>query len=173
LTVTVRSWVQMGLVAFFPFYFVNILKGNPIMVGKLLTVFLIAGAAGTLIGAPIADRFGYKRFFVLTMAVISPLLLIFLQVKGPWLFLMLAVVGAFLVSTFSVTIVMAQQLLPDRLGMASGLMVGFAIGMGGIGAAVMGRVADLWGVLAVLQITAFLPIPAALVAMLIPYPPRT
>ncbi len=172
LAVTVRSWVQMGLMAFIPFYFVNVLEGDPLMVGKLLTVFLMAGAAGTLLGAPIADRVGHKRFFVVTMVLLTPLLWLFLHCEGWWHFLVLGLAGAFLISTFSVTVVMAQQVLPDRLGMAAGLMVGFAIGMGGIGAAVLGSVADAWGVVTVLRITAFLPVAAALFAAAIPYPPQ-
>ena len=172
LAVSVRSWVQMGLMAFIPFYFVTVLKGDPLMVGKLLTVFLVAGAIGTLVGAPVADRVGHKRFFVLTMVVLTPLLWLFLHCEGWWYFLVLGLVGAFLVSTFSVTVVMAQQVLPDRLGMAAGLMVGFAIGMGGIGAAVLGSVADTYGVVTVLRITALLPIAAALAAAAIPYPPQ-
>ncbi len=172
LAVTVRSWVQMGLVAFVPFYFVNVLKGDPLFVGKLLTGFLIAGAVGTMVGAPIADRLGHKRFFITTMLLLVPLLTLFLHSRGAWLFWTLCLAGGVLVSTFSVTVVMAQQMLPDRLGMASGLMVGFAIGAGGIGATVLGSVADIWGVLKVLQVTSFLPALAALMALLIPYPPR-
>jgi len=171
LAVTVRSWVQMGLVAFVPFYFVHVLKGDPLFVGKLLTGFLIAGAAGTMLGAPIADRVGHKRFFVVTMLLLVPLLMLFLRSDGASLFWILCGAGGLLVSTFTVTVVMAQQMLPDRLGMASGLMVGFAIGAGGIGATVLGSVADSWGVLKVLQITAFLPAVAALTAFMIPYPP--
>ncbi len=172
LAVTVRSWVQMGLVAFVPFYFVHVLEGDPLFVGKLLTGFLIAGAVGTMVGAPIADRVGHKRFFIATMLLLVPLLMLFLQSTGAWVFWILCLAGGVLVSTFSVTVVMAQQMLPDRLGMASGLMVGFAIGAGGIGATVLGSVADIWGVLKVLQMTSLLPAVAALLALLIPYPPR-
>jgi MFS transporter, FSR family, fosmidomycin resistance protein len=172
LSVTVRSWVQMGLVAFIPFYYVNVLQGDPVIVGKLLTILLIGGAVGTLIGAPIADRFGHKRFLVATMVLLLPLLWLFLRVEGFWLSVVLALVGGVLVSTFTVTIVMAQQILPDRLGIASGLMVGFAIGAGGIGATILGGVADVWGVLTVLRITTWLPILGFILAILIPYQDR-
>jgi FSR family fosmidomycin resistance protein-like MFS transporter len=172
LAVTMRSWVQMGLVAFIPFYFVNILNGDPIRVGKLISVFLIAGAFGTLLGAPVADRFGPKRFFVVSMALMTPLLWLFMQVEGLWLYIVLGLVGAVLVSTFSVTIVMAQQILPDRLGVASGLMVGFAIGTGGIGATFLGWLADYWGVTMVLRLTAWLPLIGMLFTLCMPYPPR-
>jgi FSR family fosmidomycin resistance protein-like MFS transporter len=172
LAVTVRSWVQMGLIAFIPFYFVDVLKGDPIVVGKLMTLLLMTGAVGTLVGAPIADRVGHKRFFVITGALMTPLLLFFIQSKGIWLYISLGVVGSVLVSTFSVTIVMAHQILPDRLGVASGLMTGFAIGAGGIGATMLGSVADVWGVITVLKITAWMPILGVLFALWMPYPPR-
>ncbi len=172
LAVTMRSWVQMGLVAFIPFYFVNILEGDPVLVGKLISVFLIAGAFGTLVGAPVADRFGHKRFFVVSMALMTPLLWLFMQVEGVRLYLVLGLVGAVLVSTFSVTIVMAQQILPDRLGVASGLMVGFAIGTGGIGATFLGWLADYWGVVMVLRLIAWLPLIGVMFTLGMPYPPR-
>ncbi|MGQ9857240.1 MAG: MFS transporter [Thermodesulfobacteriota bacterium] len=168
--VTIRSLIHMGIVAFVPFYLVDVLKAGGVAAGKMVTVFLMAGAAGTLIGAPIADRVGHKRFFVASMLILIPVLWAFLAAEGLAAFALLAMAGAVLVSSFSVTIVMAQQVLPDRLGMASGLMVGFAIGTGGIAATVMGSVADAWGVLRVLQITAALPALGALLAMTIPYP---
>lgn len=170
LAVTVRSLIHMGIVAFVPFYFVDVLKAGAGTAAKMVTVFLMSGAAGTLIGAPIADRFGHKRFFVGSMAVLLPLLWAFLGAQGAAAFALLGLAGAVLVSSFSVTIVMAQHVLPDRLGMASGLMVGFAIGTGGIAATVLGSVADVWGVLRVLQITAALPVLGLLLALAIPYP---
>jgi FSR family fosmidomycin resistance protein-like MFS transporter len=172
LAVTMRSWVQMGLVAFIPFYFVNVLEGDPILVGKLISVFLIAGAVGTLLGAPVADRFGHKRFFAASMALMTPLLWLFMRVEGFRLYMLLGLIGAVLVSTFSVTIVMAQQILPERLGVASGLMVGFAIGTGGIGATFLGWLADYWGVVMVLRLVAWLPLIGVLFTLCMPYPPR-
>lgn len=169
--VTVRSLIHMAIVAFVPFYLVDVLKSTPSEAGKMVTVFLLSGAVGTLLGAPIADRFGHKRYFVATMALLSPVLWFFLQSRGANALALIAVAGAILVSSFSVTIVMAQRILPDRLGVASGLMVGFAIGMGGIGATIMGSVADAWGVFRVLEIAALLPILGTAVAIAIPYTP--
>jgi len=170
LAVTVRSLIHMGIVAFVPFYFVDVLKAGAGTAAKMVTVFLMSGAAGTLIGAPIADRLGHKRFFVGSMVLLLPLLWAFLAAEGVAAFALLGLAGAVLVSSFSVTIVMAQHVLPDRLGMASGLMVGFAIGTGGIAATVLGSVADVWGVLRVLQITAALPVLGLILALAIPYP---
>ena len=82
LIVTMRSWIQMGLVSYIPFYYINYLKGDPLLAGKMVTTFLVSGTVGTLIGAPLADRWGHKRFLTLTMAVVTPLLFLFLNMEG-------------------------------------------------------------------------------------------
>lgn len=166
--VILRSWVYSGITSFVPFYYVSVLGGQEVDTWRLLTTFLLAGVAGTALGAPLAEKVGPKRFFVVTVALTTPLTLWFLHAHGPWMYLAMALDGAFLVSTWSVVMVMAQQILPDRAGMASGLMVGFAIGTGGIGATVLGSVADRWGVASVLQIVAFLPLLSGLVGCFVP-----
>jgi FSR family fosmidomycin resistance protein-like MFS transporter len=80
----------------------------------------------------------------------------------------LAITGMVLISTFSVTVVMAQTLLPEHLGMVSGLMVGFAIGTGGIGVTLLGTIADHWGVPMSLKAILFLPCIAFLLSLLLP-----
>jgi len=124
---------------------------------------------GTVVGAPLAEKVGPKRFFVVSIAIITPLM-VWLQVLQPglWLYIVLALVGAVLLSTWSVVIVMGQQLLPDRAGTVSGMLVGFAMGLGGIGATLMGVVADHWGVATVMQIVTVLPLLSAVVALFIP-----
>ncbi len=89
---------------------------------------------------------------------------------GPWLFVVLTLVGMALISSFTVTIVMAQRLLPHRLGVASGLMVGFAIGAGGFGVTLLGVVADHFGALAALKTIVFLPVAGLGLALMIRYP---
>jgi len=158
LIVTMRSWIQMGLVTFIPFYYINYLKGDSLLAGKMVTTFLISGTIGTLLGARLADRWGHKFFLTLTMLLMIPLLFLFLQIQGWGAFVVLALSGFVLIASFSVTVVMAQDLLPGKLGMASGLMVGFAIGTGGIGVTLLGLVADTWGVPTALQTMTVLPI---------------
>ncbi|MBU4563922.1 MAG: MFS transporter [Desulfarculus sp.] len=167
--VTLRAWVHTGIAAFIPFYYVSVLHGDAVTGGSLLTVFLTAGVVGTVVGAPLAEKVGPKRFFVVSIAVITPLM-VWLQVLQPglWLYIVLALVGAVLLSTWSVVIVMGQQLLPDRAGTVSGMLVGFAMGLGGIGATLMGVVADHWGVATVMQIVTVLPLLSAVVALFIP-----
>ncbi|MCB2190910.1 MAG: MFS transporter [Deltaproteobacteria bacterium] len=167
--VVVRAWVHTGIATFIPFYFVSVLHGDPVTAGSLLTIFLAAGVVGTLAGAPLAEKMGPKRFFVISVAIVTPLM-IWLQMLQPGmlLYIVLALVGGVLLSSWSVCIVMGQQILPDRAGTVSGMLVGFAMGLGGVGATLMGVVADHWGVNSVIHIITVLPLLSALVALFIP-----
>jgi len=169
-TVVMRSWIQLGLMTYIPFYFIQHLKGDPLYSGKLVTVFLLGGVAGTIFGSMLADRWGHKEYLVYSLVATSLLSPLVLVAAGPWLFVVLILVGMALISTFTVTIVMAQRLLPHRLGVASGLMVGFAIGAGGFGVTLLGVVADHFGVAAALKTILFLPLVGLTCALLIRYP---
>jgi FSR family fosmidomycin resistance protein-like MFS transporter len=169
--VVMRSWTQMGLMTYIPFYYINYLKGSPLFAGKLVSVFLVCGAAGTLIGAPFADRWGYRFFVRLSMllsTVTLPAFFLPAVQKSILIFFVLGLQGFFLISTFSVTIVMAQKLLPHRLGIASGLLVGFAIGTGGIGVTLLGIVADHYGVPAALQSIMIIPLAGFIMSLFLP-----
>jgi FSR family fosmidomycin resistance protein-like MFS transporter len=170
--VIMRSWTQMGLLSYIPFYYINYLKGDPVFAGNLIFVFLACGAAGTLIGAPFADRWGHRFFIRLTMFLATinlPLMFVPFIANSYLLFVVLGLEGMILVSTFSVTIVMAQRLLPNRLGVASGLMVGFAIGTGGIGVTLLGIVADNFGVPVALESIMILPFIGFLLSLIVKY----
>jgi FSR family fosmidomycin resistance protein-like MFS transporter len=171
--VSLRSWAHMGLITFAPFYYIQVLKGDAITGGRLVFLFLMGGVVGTLIGAAIADRIGHKYYFCLSMILSVPLLWLFLQVGGIWVFIILFLVGLLLISSFSVTIVMGQRILKNRLGMASGLTVGFVIGMGGVGAGLLGVVADSWGVMTVLKLIVYMPAAGFIPALMIPYDFKT
>jgi MFS transporter, FSR family, fosmidomycin resistance protein len=169
--VMVRSWIQAGLMSYIPFYYINYLKGDSLYAGKLVFVFLLGGAIGTLAGAPLADRWGHKRYLFMSM-LLSALLLPFtlMIAEGALLFVALGLVGMIVISTFSVTVVMAQRLLPSNLGVASGLMVGFAIGAGGICVTFLGVVADHFGVPFALKSIAFLPLIGIILCLMLKYP---
>ena len=172
--VIMRSWTQMGLLSYIPFYYINYLKGDPVYAGKLISVFLLGGAAGTLAGAPLADRWGYRLYISLTMAVAALTFpLIFLLEGFPLLLSMtLFWLGMVLVSTFSVTVVMSQKLLPRSLGIASGLTTGFAIGAGGIGVTLLGIVADRFGVPFALKSIFIFPVVGFILTLMLKYPVR-
>jgi FSR family fosmidomycin resistance protein-like MFS transporter len=168
--VTMRSWAHMGLITFIPFYYINVLKGDPFTGGRLVFIFLMGGVVGTMIGAVIADRIGHKYYFSLSMILSVPLLLLLLYATGIWVFFILFLTGMVLISSFSVTIVMGQMILRNRLGMASGLMMGFVIGMGGVGAGLLGIIADAWGVFAVLKLITLMPAVGFIPILMIPHP---
>lgn len=170
LIVVLRSWTQLGLATYIPFLYESKLATDPGYVGTLLFLFLGAGTVGTVLGGPLADRFGHRRFLFGSLTLQIPLVYLFLHL-GDWLvFPMVAVLGATIISSFSVTIVMAQELFPERLGTASGTIAGFAIGTGGIGVTLLGLVADRYGLRAAVNLINFFPVAGAVLALLLPLP---
>lgn len=155
---TIRAWAQIGLVSYIPFYYINYLKGNPLYAGKLVTTFLMTGAIGMLIGAPIADRWGHKKFLLTTLLASIPFLFFFYYSRGFLAFLFIGLSGMILGSTFTLTTIMAQLLLPHHLGIVSGLMVGFTIGAAGIGVTLFGTIADTWGIPAAMKVIFLMPL---------------
>jgi FSR family fosmidomycin resistance protein-like MFS transporter len=125
----------------------------------------LAGTVASVFGGALADWFGNRRFLLLTMAVITPLLILFYNVGGWIAFVSLAVSGMLLISSITVTTVMGQALLPHHLGMVSGLMVGFAVGASGIGVTLLGAVADMWGVPVAMKVIILLPVLGFLVTL--------
>ena len=172
---TIRAWVQFGLATYIPFYYINYLKGNPLYAGKLVSTFLMAGVLGTVLGAPLADRWGHKKLLLTSLILSFPLLLLFYYVlfhygSGPMAFILLGAAGMVLISTFALTTVMGQALLPQHLGMASGMMVGFTISAGGMGVTLLGVIADTWGVPTAIKAIFALPLVAFGLALLVKYP---
>ena len=165
-----RSWANSGILTFIPFYYINYMNEDPLLAGNLLFAFLAAGTAGTFIGGPMADRFGHKKIILISLGLSGPLFVLFLLSTGVWSFIWLTVTGFILIFSFSVSMVMGQSFMPQNVGMASGLILGFSFGIGGLGAAVLGLFADLWGVPLTLWLIALLPWGGFLFAALIPYP---
>lgn len=121
-------------------------------------LFLGIGAFGTFFGGPLADRIGRKRVIVLSLIVPIPLALVLPYVALPVVAVILAVLGFFLMLSFSVMVVYAQELVPSRIGTMSGLTVGLAFGMGAIGAVAIGVLMDSIGVYETMVIISVLPI---------------
>ena len=170
LIVVLRSWTQLGLATYIPFLYEDQLKSDPAYVATLLFLFLGSGTVGTVIGGPLADRFGHRRMLFTSIALQIPLIFLFLRSSGWPVFVVAALLGGTIVSTFSVTIVMAQELFPKRMATASGAIAGFAIGTGGVGVTLLGAVADRYGVPAATHAINILPAVGALLALLLPLP---
>lgn len=167
-----RAWTQFGIASYIPFYWIEHLRGSPVVAGKLVSTFLVSGAVGTLLGGPVADRVGHKRFLLVTLLASVPLLQGLFYLRGPALFVLLSVAGAILISSFGTTTVMGQVLLPQYVGMASGIMVGLTISTGGLGLTLLGAIADRWGVPVALRVTTLLPLCAFLIGLFVRYPKK-
>ncbi len=125
---------------------------------NLLAVFLFAIAIGTLIGGPLGDRIGRRQVIWFSILGCAPFTLALPYVGLGWTIGLSVVIGMILASAFPAIIVFAQDMLPHRIGMVSGLFYGFSFGLGGIGAAVLGVIADHFSVTFVYEVCAFLPL---------------
>jgi MFS transporter, FSR family, fosmidomycin resistance protein len=123
-----------------------------------LFVFLFAVAAGTILGGPIGDHIGRKRVIWASILGVAPFTLVLPYASLAWTGPLTFIIGLILASAFSAILVFAQELMPGRVGMVSGLFFGLAFGMAGIGAAVLGRLADAYGIETVYRLCAFLPL---------------
>jgi FSR family fosmidomycin resistance protein-like MFS transporter len=123
-----------------------------------LFVFLFAAALGTLIGGAVSDRLGRKRVIWFSILGVAPFTMLLPYVDLAWTGILSFIIGLILASAFSAILVFAQELMPGKVGTVSGLFFGFAFGMGGIGAAVLGSVADHQGIEFVYRLCAYLPL---------------
>ncbi len=168
--IALRSVAWFTLLAFVPLWVVSLghskADGN-----RLLFLMLLAGAIGTLLLGPVADRVGLRRTLVVTQALIGPLMLVFVYVGGPIGAVALMLVGVCIVGTFGVTMVLSQLYLPRHIGMASGLSIGLALGIGGIAAVILGAVADAVDLKTALTISAIAPSLGVLFCLRLPPTP--
>jgi MFS transporter, FSR family, fosmidomycin resistance protein len=131
-----------------------------------LFVFLSAMALGTLFGGPIGDRIGRKRVIWVSILGVAPFTILLPFVNLSWTGTLSFAIGLILSSAFSAIVVFAQELMPGKVGAVSGLFFGFAFGIGGIGAAVLGGLADRHGIEFVYRICAYLPLLGVVAAFL-------
>ena len=131
-----------------------------------LFVFLGAVAAGTIIGGPVGDRIGRKYVIWVSILGVLPFTLVLPYANLFWTGILSVIIGAVLASAFTAIVVYAQDLVPGKVGAVSGLFFGLAFGMGGIGAALLGELADATSITYVYQVCAFLPAIGLLTAFL-------
>lgn len=167
LLVSVRSWMHTGFQSFYQFYLMDAKNMGYSQAQIVIFGFLLAGAIGTLAGGPLSDRFGKRNVLIFSLLASLPLTLLTPYVSGYWTYPLLFLSGLIMLSSFSVTVVYAQELLPDRVGMVSGLIIGLAFGMGGMGAVVLGKLADVYSLYAVISLCSLLPL-VGLIGFLLP-----
>ncbi|MFP3391875.1 MFS transporter [Brevibacillus sp. SIMBA_040] len=158
LIVSVRSWMNAGYQSFYQFYLMYIKDMEYANAQLVVFGFLLAGAIGTFLGGPLSDRFGKRNLLILSTLGSLPLTLLTPYVSGFWTFPLLFLSGLIMLSSFSVTVVYAQELLPGRIGTVSGLIIGLAFGMGGMGALVFGSLADTYSLSFVITLCSWLPL---------------
>jgi FSR family fosmidomycin resistance protein-like MFS transporter len=129
--------------------------------------FLFAVAAGTLLGGPVGDRIGRKSVIWASILGVAPFALALPYANLFWAGVLTAIIGLILASAFSAILVYAQELVPGRVGMIAGLFFGLAFGLGGIGSAVLGAIADRTSIPFVFQVCSYLPL-IGLLAWLLP-----
>ncbi|MBP1963513.1 MFS transporter [Paenibacillus aceris] len=155
-----------SMTGFYAFY---LIQNNQLSVEKaqlFIFTLLAAGAVGTFMGGPLADRFGRRNMIWFSILGTAPFSLLLPYANLFWAGVLCACIGFILLSGFSVIVVYAQELLPGKVGTVSGLFFGLAFGLGGIGSAVLGTLADATSISFVIKLCAFLPLIGLLAAFL-------
>ncbi|MBR0598497.1 MFS transporter [Sinanaerobacter chloroacetimidivorans] len=155
--IAVRSLAYTGLLTILPLYFKYKSLSN-IQASHLVTIMLAAGAIGGVIGGFISDYFGRKQLIIGSLILSTPLFFAFLLTNGILSTVFLALAGAALLSSFSVTVVAAQEAIPDNKALAAGITMGFAGGLGSLAVVIIGRIGDVFGLPAAVAVLFGLPI---------------
>lgn len=155
------------LTSYFTFYLIEKFQVSVQSSQLYLFVFLFSVAAGTLAGGPIGDKIGRKYVIWVSILGIAPFTLLLPHVNLFWTGVLIVPIGIILASAFSAILVYAQELIPGKVGLVSGLFFGFAFGMGGIGSALLGKIADNTSISYVYYVCSFLPL-IGLLTMFLP-----
>lgn len=167
-----KAFYTASICSYYTFYLMHKFGLDAQSAQLHLFVFLAAVAAGTLIGGPVGDRIGRRLVIWISILGVLPFTLMLPYASLWWTTVLTVVIGVVFASAFSAILVFAQDLVPGRTGMISGLFFGFAFGMGGIGAAVLGEAADHLGIETVYRICAWLPA-IGILAWFLPHVPTT
>ena len=152
-----KNFYMASLTSYFTFYLMAKFQLSEQDALVYLFVFLGAVAAGTVLGGPIGDRIGRRYVIWISILGVLPFTLLLPYVGLFWTAVLSMIIGAVLASAFTAILVYATELVPGRVGMIAGLFFGFSFGMGGLGAAFLGQLADLTSIETVYKIVSFLP----------------
>lgn len=169
--IAVRSLAYTGMLTILPLYFAE-KRLSAITASHLVTIMLFSGAVGGIIGGFVADRYGRKPLIVTSLLISSPFFFLFLATQGLLSTIFLALAGSSLLSSFSVTVVAAQEAIPDNKALAAGISMGLAGGLGGLAVIFVGKLGDVWGLPQAVFLLFSLPIVAGLIGLSIQKKPR-
>lgn len=171
LFIFLRSTIHTGLSTYLPLFFMKFRSCDSSFASMLVSGFLLGGVAGTYIGAVLSDRLGARKIILGSIVCSIPAIWLINLAVSPVTALAAVILAGFaIIGSFATTIILAQSLLPNNVGMAAGLTIGFSVGMGGFGVTLLGILADNWGLPLVMQLITWLPVAAAIIAVWIPIP---
>lgn len=171
LFIFLRSTIHTGLSTYLPLFFMKFRSCDSSFTSMLVSGFLLGGVAGTYIGAVLSDRLGARKIILGSIVCSIPAIWLINLAASPVTALAAVIMAGFaIIGSFATTIILAQSLLPNNVGMAAGLTIGFSVGMGGFGVTLLGILADNWGLPLVMQLITWLPVAAAIIAVWIPIP---
>ncbi|AXY72958.1 MFS transporter [Paraflavitalea soli] len=153
-----KYFYMASMSSYFTFYLIDKFHVSVQQSQIYLFIFLGSVAAGTLLGGPLGDRFGRKYIIWISILGVAPFTLLLPHANLFWTGVLSAIIGVILASAFSAILVYAQELVPGKVGMIAGLFFGFAFGMGGLGSALLGKLADMTSIGYVFQVCAYLPL---------------
>ena len=161
-----KYFYMASLTSYFTFYMIDKFHVSVQTSQIYLFVFLFSVAAGTLLGGPIGDKIGRKYVIWVSILGAAPFTLMLPHANLFWTGILIVPIGMILASAFSAILVYAQELIPGKVGLVAGLFFGFAFGMGGLGSALIGNLADKTSINYVFSICAYLPLIGLITAFL-------
>lgn len=166
--IAIRSAILSGLQTFIPLYFDRYTSVPHNEVAFMVTVLVFTGAFGTLLGGPLSERIGRRNTMCVAMIVVLIALLIFMRTEGVAQLIALGIAGAFITMPWPISVVMVQEAMPNNVGLASGLTLGLAYGASGLAVSMMGGMADVAGLPAVMTLITLLPIAVFVMSLFVP-----
>lgn len=166
-----RSSIYSGISTYLPLFFIKYKDFDTVTASSLVTGFLVGGVIGTYVGSILSDKLGVRKILLGSISFSIPAIFCITLVSQPiWAMFSVVISGFFIIGSFATTIILAQCMMPNNVGMAAGLTIGFSVGLGGFGVTILGFLADIYGLPFMMNILVVLPILAALIAVKIPIP---